>query len=118
MEIQVNRSNNKITGSEQIDPGLVKETGGAHRTFVLPTPGCEEWANYAEEWQIPAIMPDGRKCYKMYFFTQNEINDIEPESYPWDDEHAKIIILATDEESLCDVFIDDYLKYKNAIKIV
>jgi hypothetical protein len=99
MKVQVGYSNSTIAGSEQIDPSLVNATGNAEPTGRL-LDGSEDHG-YAEEWQEPAVMPDGRRCSRMYLFEDDEIVDADgepllPEDYPWDDEHVSRIILIED----------------------
>jgi len=92
MKVQVNYYNNTVDGSEMIDPALVTATDNAEPTSRVLS-GSED-GGYAQEWQEPAIMPDGRKCNRMYLFTQDEIDAVEDaEDLPWDDEHVVRIIL-------------------------
>ena len=54
----------------------------------------------AAEYQEPAVMPDGRKCLKIYQFDEDEVkdaqaddNDAWEESLPWDDEHVNHVVI-------------------------
>lgn len=54
----------------------------------------------AAEYQEPAVMPDGRKCLKIYQFDMYEVedaqaddNDAWEESLPWDDEHVNHVVI-------------------------
>jgi len=47
-------------------------------------------------------MPDGRKCYRIYLFNEDEIKDddgelLEADEYPFDHEHVQRIVLNEDE---------------------
>jgi hypothetical protein len=94
--VQVGYDNATIVDSERIDPSLVKATDNARPTGRL-LDRSEDYG-YAEEWQEPATMPDGRQCLRMYLFDKDEITDdngepLEAEDYPWDDDHVQRIIL-------------------------
>ena len=96
--VQVGYNNTTIKGSETIDPSLVKATGQNAEPTSRLLDGSEDHG-YAEEWQEPALMPDGRPCYRMYLFDSEELIDeltgeqINAEDYPWDDDHVRRIIL-------------------------
>ena len=52
------------------------------------------------EYQEPAVMPDGRKCLKIYQFDEDALreaqandNDAWEESLPWDDEHVDHVVI-------------------------
>ena len=54
----------------------------------------------AAEYQEPAVMPDGRKCLKIYQFDEDALkeaqandNDAWEESLPWDDEHVNHVVI-------------------------
>ena len=54
----------------------------------------------AAEYQEPAVMPDGRKCLKIYQFDMYEVedaqaddNDAWEEDLPWDDEHVNHVVI-------------------------
>jgi len=89
--VQVHYGNTTIDGAEQIDPALVEATGHAEPTSRV-LDGSEDHG-YAEEWQEPAVMPDGRPCLRMYLFDDDEVCEEEAENYPWDDDHVKRIVL-------------------------
>lgn len=83
--------------TESIDPSLVEATGNAEPTSRL-LDGSQDHG-FAEEWAESAVMPDGRKCSRIYLFESSEIvNDdgepLEAENYPWDDAHVARILLA------------------------
>jgi hypothetical protein len=90
--VQISFYNHDSATAERVDPSLVTSTGNAEPTSrVLEGSGDH---GYAQEWAEPAQLPDGRKCLRMYLFTEDEIAD-EPEDYPWDDEHvARIKLVA------------------------
>lgn len=95
--VQVGYNNTTIPGSAQIDPVLVKATGENAQPTSRLLDGSEDHG-YSEEWAEPATMPDGRKCHRMYLFDEDDISDdngdpLDPESYPWDNNHVKRIIL-------------------------
>jgi hypothetical protein len=86
-----------IDSIESIDPSAVEATGNAEPTSRVLNGSRDH--GYAEEWSEPAVMPDGRKCSRIYLFTESEIvNDdgepLEAENYPWDDGHVARILLA------------------------
>jgi hypothetical protein len=95
--VRVSYYNHFSEDAEHIEPSLVEATDNAEPTSRV-LEGSEDHG-YAEEWQEPAIMPDGRKCFRIYLFTEDEIinnegESMEAENYPWDDEHVARIILA------------------------
>ena len=54
----------------------------------------------AAEYQEPAVMPDGRKCLKIYQFDMSEVkdaqaddNDTWEEDLPWNEEHVDHVII-------------------------
>lgn len=96
--IQIGYRNTSSPSNESIDPSLVNATGGNAVPTSRVLDGGEDHG-YAEEWQEPAVLPDGRECYRMYLFDSSEIvNDngepLEAENYPWDDDHVARILLA------------------------
>ena len=79
---------------ETADITTVKTTGQAEATNRI----LEHYI--AAEYQEPAIMPDGRKCLKIYQFDEGELrdaqadgNDAWEESLPWDDEHVDHVVI-------------------------
>ena len=95
-EVQVSYNNCYVAGADSIDTSLVHSTGHAEPTSRL-LDGSEDHG-YDEEWQEPAILPDGRKCYLMYLFDIADITNADgdallAEDYPWDDDHVRRIIL-------------------------
>lgn len=92
--VQVSYCNTSRKDAETIDAAKVESTGNAEPTSRVLN-GSED-SGYAEEWQEPAVMPDGRKCLRSYLFTAEETTDLEAENYPWDDDHVKRIILIDD----------------------
>ena len=54
----------------------------------------------AAEYQEPAVMPDGRKCLKIYQFDMYEVedaqadgNDTWEEDLPWNEEHVDHVVI-------------------------
>ena len=54
----------------------------------------------AAEYQEPAVMPDGRKCLKIYQFDRSEVkdaqaddNDTWEEALPWNEEHVDHVVI-------------------------
>ena len=91
-KVPVSYLNRQDTAEDPIDPSLVEPMDDAEPTNIAPPAG------FAAEWKEPAIMPDGRKCLRMYLFTAGDIVDkrgkpLAAEDYPWDDEHVVRIIL-------------------------
>jgi hypothetical protein len=57
-------------------------------------------SHIAAEYQEPAVMPDGRKCLKIYQFdedalreAQSDDNDAWEESLPWTDEYVDHVVI-------------------------
>lgn len=72
------------------------ESGDAYPTGRL-LDGSEDHG-YAEEWEEPAQLPDGRKGHLVYLFDDDDItyedgDPKEAENYPWDEEHVKCFVL-------------------------
>lgn len=88
--VPVGYSNTDAQSTEQVDQALVTATGNAEPTSRLLDGSSDH--GYAEEWAEPAVMPDGRKCERMYLFTADEIAE-DAENYPWDNEHVARIRL-------------------------
>jgi len=85
-----------INGSkgETADITTVKTTGQAEPTNRVLEPYI------AAEYQEPAVMPDGRKCLKIYQFDEDALreaqgndNDTWEESLPWNDEHVDHVVI-------------------------
>jgi hypothetical protein len=98
--VQVGHYNFPEKDTEQIDPSLVNATGQPQPTARV-LDGSDDHG-FAEEWQEPAVMPDGRKCYRIYLFNEDEIKDddgelLEADEYPFDHEHVQRIVLNEDE---------------------
>lgn len=96
--VQVSHYNHSDSANELIDPSVVEATGENAEPTSRVLDGSSDHG-YAEEWQEPATLPDGRKCYRMYLFDESAIVDddgepMEAEDYPWDDEHVARILLA------------------------
>ena len=79
---------------ETIDITTVETTGQAEPTNRV----LEHYI--AAEYQEPAVMPDGRKCLKIYQFDMYEVedaqaddNDAWEESLPWDDGHVAHVVI-------------------------
>jgi hypothetical protein len=99
-KVQVSHYNYREKDTEQIDPSLVAATEQAQPTARI-LDGSDD-NGFAEEWQEPAVMPDGRKCYRVYLFNKDEITDedgelLEADQYPFDHEHVRRIVLIEDE---------------------
>ncbi|MDD5060685.1 MAG: hypothetical protein PHN44_00170 [Candidatus Marinimicrobia bacterium] len=80
-----------------IDPSTVIATDQAVPTGRLLDGSSDH--GYVEEWQEPAILPDGRQCYRMYLFDDDDITDeegnhLDADCYPWDNDHVRRILLA------------------------
>lgn len=95
--VQISYSNTSNPANELVEPSLTNGTGNAEPTSRV-LDGSEDHG-YAEEWAEPAVLPDGRKCSRMYLFDADEIvNDdgvpLEAENYPWDDAHVARILLS------------------------
>lgn len=91
-KVPVSYLNRQDTAEDPIDPSLVEPTDDAEPTYGVAPEG------FAAEWKEPAIMPDGRKCLRMYLFAAGDIvdkrgNPLDVEDYPWDDEHVARIVL-------------------------
>lgn len=91
--VQISYRNCYDPKAETIDAARVLvATGDCAEPTSRLLAGSEDHG-YAEEWQEPAVLPDGRKCYRMYLFDAEDIADKDPEFYPWDDDHVRRIIL-------------------------
>jgi hypothetical protein len=82
-----------------IDPALVQATGSAYPTGRRLDGSSDQ--GFDHEWAEPARLPDGRRCSKMYFFTNAELLDdegapLEVANFPWDDTHVRRIKLTDD----------------------
>ena len=96
-EIEMTKMVDVINGNrgETVDIATVITTDQAesiNRVF--------EESYIAAEYQEPAVMPDGRKCLKIYQFDEDEVkdaqaddNDAWEESLPWDDEHVDHVVI-------------------------
>jgi hypothetical protein len=83
-------------GTEMIDAAEVKATGNAFPTSRVLNGSSDH--GYEQEWFEPAVLPDGRSCYRVYLFDEGDITDdngdpIDAEDYPWDDQHVRRIKL-------------------------
>lgn len=90
---------NYTHGDETIDASLVKATDNAFTTSRVLDGSNDH--GFAEEWLEPATLPDGRSCYRVYLFDDEDITDdngepIDAEHYPWDDDHVARIKLVDD----------------------
>jgi hypothetical protein len=88
--VPVGYDNTDRKGGERINPNRVKATGQAVPTGRL-LDGSSDYG-YAEEWQEPATMPDGRKCRITYLFDDGDICD-DVDNYPFDADHVARIVL-------------------------
>ena len=84
-------------GTEYVHAGQAVPTGNAEPTSRVLNGSSDHGA--AEEWLEPAVLPDGRKCYRVYLFDESDITDdegnpLDAENYPWSDEQVKRIKLA------------------------
>lgn len=79
---------------EQVDASLVTGAGESAQETGRVLAGSKD-QGYASEWSEPATLPDGRKCHRMYLFTNEEIEAAgeDASNLPWDDEHVSRIIL-------------------------
>ena len=62
------------------------------------TTNPEHFGALNEEWAEPAMLPDGRRCLRIYEFSEEDITDdngarLEPDAYPWDESHVRHIKL-------------------------
>lgn len=95
--VPVGYTNTDTQAMDRINPADVRATGeNAEPTSRLLDGSSDH--GYAEEWQEPATMPDGRACYRMYLFTADDIVDadgepLDAEDYPWDNAHVRRIRL-------------------------
>jgi len=105
--VQVGYDNTSDPKNEKIDPSLLKNTGENAELTGRLLDGSEDHG-FAEEWKEPAILPDGRNCYRVYLFTAEEVSEANDEdnyanpgaeNYPWDDAHVRRIVLDPDAES-------------------
>jgi hypothetical protein len=87
---------NVINGNkgETVDISTVKTTGQAVPTNIVLEP------DIVMEFEEPAVMPDGRKCLKIYQFDENEVkdaqadgNDTWDEDLPWNDGHVAHVVI-------------------------
>ena len=97
-QIVVTYHNNDDRSQAQgtISANMVNPTDQAVPTGRLLDGSCDH--GYVEEWQEPAILPDGRECYRIYLFAAEDIYTddgypIDADEYPWDDDHVARIIL-------------------------
>jgi tRNA A37 threonylcarbamoyladenosine biosynthesis protein TsaE len=88
---------NVINGNkgETVDITTVITAGQAELTNAIVEP-----YNIVIEYQEPAVMPDGRKCLKIYHFDEYEIkdaqaddNDTWEEDLPWNDAHVAHVVI-------------------------
>lgn len=93
--VQVSWINVSDPHNETVDVSLVVSIGDGAEPTSRVLDGSEDHG-YAQEWSEEARMPDGRKCYRMYLFTAEEVEAAgeNSEDLPWDDEHVARIILA------------------------
>jgi hypothetical protein len=96
MKVSLTYNNENRSDDELIDPALVEPTGNAEPTSRVLDGSSDH--GYAEEWQEPAVLPDGRECYRMYLFDDEDITGengerLLAEDYPWDDEHVRRVLL-------------------------
>ena len=81
-------------GGETVDIATVITTDQAEATNRV----LEDYI--AAEYQEPAVMPDGRKCLKIYQFDADDVkdaqaddNDAWEEYLPWDNEHVDHVVI-------------------------
>ena len=79
---------------ETVDVATIRTIGQATATNRILDPYV------AAEYQEPAIMPDGRKCLKVYQFEERELrdaqangNDAWEEALPWDEGHVDHVVI-------------------------
>lgn len=92
MSVQISYTNTSSPHNASIDPALVIATGQAEPTSRV-LDGSED-SQYAQEWLEPAMLPDGRQCFRAYLFSAEDIDGVEAGDYPWDNNHVERIILA------------------------
>jgi|CXWL01.1.fsa_nt_gi hypothetical protein len=93
-QVQITRGNyyNPDMLAETIDPSLVEPTGSTYPTGRVLDGSSDH--GYAQEWAEPGVLPDGRRCRRMFLFSEEDIEGIEEEeNYPWDMEHVVRIVL-------------------------
>lgn len=89
-------TNTDADAEGMVDPETVEATGeNAYPTNRL-LDGSQDHG-YAEEWQEPATMPDGRPCLRVYLFDNDEVDHEDAADYPWDHEHVARILLIDEE---------------------
>lgn len=102
MKVPVSYSDTPAADADLIDAGQAIATDKAYlRGTQLDDDQIadpEQIGSFEEEWAEPAILPDGRKCLKIYVFsrddkTNDEGNSVSSEDYPWDDAHVRWIKL-------------------------
>lgn len=80
-----------------INPDEVSSTDQAYCTSRA-LDGSDDHG-YAQEWQEPGLLPDGRECLITYLFDDEDLTDgngneyEDAEFYPWDSEHVARILL-------------------------
>lgn len=89
--VAVTYSNSDDRAESHIDPSLVAPTGNAEPTGRVLDGSADH--GFAEEWAEPAVLPDGRKCRRVYLFDAAETFS-DAEQYPWDNAHVARILLA------------------------
>jgi len=82
---------NPANAIDHIDPSRVEATDQAQPTGRVLEGSLDDV--YAEEWSEPAVLPDGRKCERIYLFSADEVEVDEADQLPWDDEHVARIEL-------------------------
>lgn len=97
MRVHLTYYNTERADDEIIDSETAKPTDQAEPTSRLLDGSADH--GYVQEWAEPAILPDGRRCIRMYLFDEDDITDAdgeeieEAENFPWDEEHVRRIIL-------------------------
>lgn len=96
-KVPVTYDNSDSRPESYIDPSIVDATDAAFCTGRLLDGSSDH--GYAQEWWEQATLPDGRNCFRVYLFDDDDLVDDngEPLGYedlPWDDEHVARIRLA------------------------
>jgi hypothetical protein len=82
-------ANGESNNIPMILPSSVEITGHAFPTSRILDD------RFSQEWFEPGIMPDGRECFLVYLFTEEDVKGIEEaENYPWTYENVSMVKLA------------------------
>jgi len=97
MKVHLTYSNTERETDEIIDSEMAEPIDVAEPTSRVLDGSSDH--GYAQEWAEPAILPDGRKCSRIYLFDEDDIVDEngdyieDSENLPWDEEHVARIVL-------------------------